>query len=164
MLEWKKSVNKCVGTQRITHILDYCIPSSNEYSAPIDNFYTALNDILRYCANPDVLENNLFLGPLMFTGIMSATENYIREILVSVLKICPISRAKASNQSICFGSVIWQGKDEIEKGAFENVSFADSSTIKKTLFNYLNINIKQSDLVFVQIEEFESICQIRHAV
>ena len=164
MDDWKNCVNKCFGLQKIQDMETYYEDYVSIYSAPIDNFYQAVREIISYSSNPPFLEENKFLGPTLFLNIISATENYLRQIMVGMLKLCPICRAEASNQSVCLGSVIWQGNSEIEKGAFENMSFADSSSIKKAIRNYLKITIQQRALSYAIFEEFDKLCQIRHAI
>ncbi len=92
------------------------------------------------------------------------TENYIREILTECIKICPICKRETANRSVSFGSMMWQRSGEFEKGIFENISFSDSSAIKKELKNSLKVDINKNELLSELLDEFDKLCQMRHAI
>lgn len=164
MIKWKECVNKTAGNETIQNIQAYLETESNVYKAPIDRFYTEVKKIIQFGSNIQVLEDNDFLGPLLYVGIISRTENYFREMMVECIKICPVCKKLVANHSISFGSVVWQKNGELEKGIFENLSFSDASAIKKEMKNCLGIEIKPSDLLAELLNEFDKLCQIRHAI
>ena len=167
MINWKKCINKPAENERIQSIESYLrreADTSDIYRAPIDRFYTEVRKIIGYGSDIHILEENVFLGPLLYVGIISKTENYIREIMVECIRICPICKSEMANHSVSFGSVMWQKNGEFEKGVFENVSFSDISIIKKELKNCLQIEIKKNELLSELLDEFEKLCQMRHAI
>lgn len=163
-MNWKDCVNKPVGNERVQDIQSYLVRSIITYKAPIDEFYIEVKRIIRYGSNIQMLEENDFLGPLLYVGIISKTENYIREILSACISLCPICKSATANRSVSLGSMMWQKNGEFEKGIFENISFSDSSAIRKELKNCLCIDINKSELLNEILDEFDKLCQMRHAI
>lgn len=164
MINWKECVNKMTGNEKIQDIQSYLKSEADIYKAPIDRFYIEVRKIIQFCTDIQVLEENDFLGPLLYVGIISKTENYFREIMVECIKICPICKNLVVNHSVSFGSVEWQKNGDFENGIFENLSFSDASAIKKEMKNCLRIEIKDKDLLNEMLEEFDKLCQMRHAI
>ena len=164
MISWKECVNKSAGNERVQDIQSYLTEGIITYKAPIDEFYIEVKKIIRYGSDIHMLEENDFLGPLLYVGIISKTENYIREILAACIKICPICKSETANRSVSLGSMMWQKNGEFEKGIFENISFSDSSAIKKELKNCLRIDLKKKELLSEILDEFDKLCQMRHAI
>lgn len=147
MIHWKDCVNKSAGNESVQDIQAYLAKEITSYRAPIDEFYVEVKRIVIYSSDICMLEENDFLGPLLYVGIISKTENYIREILAECIKICPICKSETANRNVSLGSMMWQKNGEFEKGIFENISFSDSSAIKKELRNCLRIDINKNDLL-----------------
>lgn len=164
MINWKDCINKSAGSERVQDIHAYLKQGISVYKAPIDEFYIEIKRIIRYCSDIQVLEENDFLGPLLYVGIISRTENYVRDILVECIKICPICKSEIANRTVSLGSMMWQKNGEFEKGIFENISFSDASAIKKELRYCLHIDIKETDLLGKILDEFDKLCQMRHAI
>lgn len=153
MINWKDCVNKSAGNERVQDIQFYLKKEVVAYKAPIDEFYVEVKKIVMYSSNIQMLEENDFLGPLLYVGIISKTENYIREILTECIKICPICKRETANRSVSFGSIMWRRSGEFEKGIFENISFSDSSAIKKELKNCLKVDINKNELLSEILDE-----------
>lgn len=164
MINWKDCVNKSAGNERVQDIQSYLTTETTAYKAPIDEFYVEVKRIVKYSSDIHMLEENDFLGPLLYVGIISKTENYIREILAECIKICPICKSETANRNVSLGSMMWQKNGEFEKGIFENISFSDSSAIKKELKNCLGVDIKKNELLSKILDEFDKLCQMRHAI
>lgn len=165
-LDWRNSVNQSVGIQKIRDINEYIdiIYDDNIYKSPIDRFYSSIKEILSLAKEPKYLDENKVIGQLLFIGVISATENYIREILSETISICPICKSKAAMQLISLGSVLWHAGSNVERGSFENLSFADSDTVKKTCKKFLGYDIEKTGLAYSALEEFDRICELRHGV
>lgn len=165
MINWKDCVNKAAGTERVQNIQSYLKKEIAAYKAPIDVFYAEVKRIVMYSSDIQMLEENEFLGPLLYVGIISKTESYIREVLAECIKICPICKKETANRNVSLGSMLWWKKNgDFEKGIFENMSFSDSSAIKKELKNCLRIDINKKELLSEILDEFDKLCQMRHAI
>ncbi len=166
MTNWRNCTNKCTETQKIRDISGYVRASEedNIYNSAIDRFYKTANEVIRMGNSIEVLENNSIIGGLFYIAIISATENYFREIMADIIAICPIAKGKAANQGISLGSVIWHGQGRLEKGAFENSSFADVDALKKAVKNYLDIDVSKVVAIADAFDEYSKLCQLRHAI
>ncbi|MCY6356004.1 hypothetical protein [Clostridium sp. ZS2-4] len=164
--DWINSVNQSGGSEKIRDINEYIekIDSGSLYKSAIDRFYKSVRGILSISRDPSYLDVNTVMGPLLFIGIISCTENYLREILSEAIKICPICKAKSASQSISLGSVLWHSGSNVERGSFENISFADADAIKKTCKKFLGYDIDKTGLAYAALEEFDKICELRHGV
>lgn len=164
MINWRNCVNNSTGNERIQDIQTYLKKEITDYKAPNDEFYAEVKRIVIYSSDMHMLEENDFLGPLLYVGIISKTENYIREILAECIRLCPICKKETANRNVSLGSMMWQKNGEFERGVFENISFSDSSAIKKELKNCLHVDIKKNDLLSELLDEFDRLCQMRHAI
>ncbi|APS49300.1 hypothetical protein AVI51_16710 (plasmid) [Piscirickettsia salmonis] len=92
METWKYSISATPSTVKISSIQDYICPYNTNMS-PIDTFYEGRNNLLR-AITPE--NENIYskITPLIIVGLISQTENYIRDIMAGVIKICPISKKK----------------------------------------------------------------------
>jgi hypothetical protein len=160
---WREAVNQTVSTAKIDDITQYVIPSSSPVQAPIDDFYTTMQEILTV-ATPEFLEAHLKMGPLLLTGMVSSTENYFRDLLARIIRVCPIAQAASSDQVIKLGSVIWHREGQIERGAFEHISFADADSIRSTCRKFLKYEIKKTGTTTNLLQEFDKICELRHGI
>lgn len=106
MINWKDCVNKSAGNERVQDIQSYMTKEITVYKALIDRFYAEVKRIVIYSSDIRMLEENDFLGPLLYVGIISKTENYVREILAECIKICPICKSETANRSVSLGSMM----------------------------------------------------------
>lgn len=164
-VNWRNSINQSTGFQRIANITDYVVGVDNvEYRSAIDRYYKTVRDILDIVKTPDYLEYHPSVGPLLFIGIVSGTENYFRDVMSETIRICPISQAKSSAQSINLGSVIWHAGCNVERGSFENISLADSDMIRNTCRKYIDFDINKTGSTSSALDEFDKICELRHGI
>ena len=163
---WSNAVNQSIGNQRITDINEYFenIATDILEKSAIDRFYRSITSILSIGRDPTYLDENVVIGPLFFIGLISCTENYLREILSEIIHICPICRAESANQSISLGSILWHSNSNIERGSFENISFADGEAIQKTCKKFLGYTLDKTGLACSALKEFDKMCQLRHAI
>jgi hypothetical protein len=161
--DWRNSINRNCSLERLSDINNYFFECDNTIESPIDMFYMSLRDII-VVANPDFLENHLSMGPLLLVGIVSATENYFRDILSNVIKICPKAQQSAADQTINFGSVVWHSGHNCERGCFENISFAGSENVQKACRNYIKYELKKNGLASEMLKQYDCVCELRHCI
>lgn len=162
MGDWKTAVSASASTVTIRNISSYVDVNFNDKS-PIDNFYNRRLSLLS-SVSPDFARENPSIPPLVIVGLISITENYFREILAGIIKLCPKAKEKSANKSVNLATA-WFGYGEMEKGAFENTSFSDAKTIKKTLNELIGINLNnQSNQINTPLDEFGKLCELRHAI
>ena len=86
MINWKDCINKPTGVERIQDIQSYLKKENDIYKAPIDRFYLEVRKIIGYCTDIQALEDNDFLGPLLYVGIISKTEIILEKLWLNVLE------------------------------------------------------------------------------
>jgi len=157
-MSWQQSVNQAVGVSRLGDIKDF-VRHGPSIGSPIDTFYSASREILMV-GTPAFLRAHPPMGPLLLVGLVSATENYFRDIFARIIQVCPVAKEYSAKQTINFGSVIWHGSRDMERGAFEHISFANSDTIIKSANNFLGFQIKATGA----LDEFAKVCELRHGI
>jgi hypothetical protein len=85
-MTWQQSVNQAVGVARLGDINDFVKEAPPIAEAPIDTFYSASQDILMV-GTPAFLSAHPSMGPLLLVGLVSATENYFRDIFTRVIQV-----------------------------------------------------------------------------
>jgi hypothetical protein len=158
-MSWRNSVNQTFGIARITDINTFVRAEAFTEETPIDIFYQASKDIL-LVGTPAFLSAHPSMGPLLLVGLVSATENYFRDIFSRLIQICPIAKATSADQSIKLGSVVWHGGRDVERGAFEHISFADVDTVIRASRNFLKYELQKTDTLL----EFGKVCELRHGI
>jgi hypothetical protein len=132
--------------------------------SPIDNFYATTSEINTKCTPAFVSANGPTISGLMLVGLISATENYFRDVLGNILSICPISQNKSSEQKIQLGSLLWSEGSALNKAAFEFMAFSNSRNVTETFNNFLNYNISQHGSWKSWLTEYDKLCELRHAI
>ncbi len=161
IVDWKKSVSASPSTvtiRDITNYVDIC-PVAN---SPIDSFYIERKNLLR-AITPEYANSNPSISPLVLVGLISLTENYFREVLAGIITICPKAKQKSATKSLNLATA-WIGFGEMEKGAFENISFSDPKTVKKNLNDLVGINVSNINQISTPLDEFGKLCELRHAI
>lgn len=161
--KWMHSVNQIVGTTKINDINNYVECCDFKYESPIDKFYSSTFEVLKV-GTPEFFKENQKLASLFVVGLVSAAENYFRDILSSIIRICPLAQRTASEQSINLGSVVWHGFGQVERGAFEHLSFADQEIIKKTCNKFIDFAINDNSPIDIILREFDKVCELRHGI
>jgi hypothetical protein len=160
---WHSCVCQDASAARIVDVLSYAVPDAASSVSPIDRFYILSRDILK-AAHPDLLKAHPTTGPLFLVGLISATENYFRDVLARVIRVCPIAQMESSDEMIRLGSVVWHGGIEVERGAFEHIAFTAAKNIFTTCLKFLGYQLKAKGGAMVMLEEFEKVCELRHAI
>jgi hypothetical protein len=162
-LAWKESMSRAARAARITVPAKYLSVGPRHQTSPIDLYYQNTTDILR-AAEPAFLAQHPTLGALMLVGVVSATENYIRDIYARFLSFCPMSQDAAAQQTVSLGTVFWHGGILLERGAFEHISFAGADNIRLTCKKYIGYDFKKNQQADVAMIEFDKVCELRHGI
>ena len=162
MSNWKNCICQNVGSERIGNLNDYVSLHTANDQSPIDQFYLEIQNINNLFPF-EVWGTNYWVGSLASIAIVSSVENYFRQIFSKILKLCVDSQNLSANNQISLGSVIWHPSNEIERGAFENLSLASSESIKKTAKKFIGIDLKAKGLEII-LTEFDKVCELRHGI
>lgn len=162
-MSWKDSVNQAIGSARITNISAYSNAVGSLNGNPIDRFYESLRN-LNTIGTTQFLASHPSIGPLIFLGHISATENYLREIFAFILRSCGVAKKAAADHGVKWGSILWHRSGTIEMAAFEHLSFAGEAEIKKACKNFLSFQINDASPLASPLSEFNQLCELRHSV
>lgn len=161
-VDWKALANKPSGLTRV-HNIDLYLSSDSSQHSPIDRYYEQRRNAITI-ATPDLATAAPWLTAYILVSVVSATELYFREVFSKTISICPYSQKISAEQSIHIGSILWHGSDAYSKAAFEHLSFAGSEKIKKCSKDFLGHEIKKTSQTFKALDEFDTICELRHGI
>lgn len=130
--------------------------------APIDFYLINSRDIIQY-GTPFQLNQMNKIGGLLLLGLISSAEGYFRSILSATLDICPICKNTAAEKQINLGGVLWHGKGEFRRSAFEHMSFASGKDITSAAKGFLDFEMKGSIFKTI-LADFDTICHLRHGL
>jgi hypothetical protein len=160
---WSECVNQQLGSSGIADIHSYVRPCAATTDPPIDVFYRSLDELLKV-GTPASITSDPVIGRLIVVGCVSATENYFRNVFSQILKICPTSRKRAAKQTVNFGSVLWHGAADLERGAFEGRAFSDPDTIVEYCQKFVGLEIAKASPLRFHLSHFATICELRHCI
>ena len=161
--DWHKSVCRPGATGGVPAFRAYVSAQSSSGYSPIDQFLAA-TEALTMRGKPAFFDDFPELRGLLIAALASQTENYFRELFSRLLVVCPVSQVKASHRDMKLGSAIWHRAGQLERGAFEHFSFASSDNITDTLNRYFEIKVDERSDPFPLLQQFDTLCEIRHAV
>jgi len=160
---WRDSVCRSSAPASITDIRQYVSALDGQQRSPIDEFYIAVQNLLLLAA-PQLLNEHKPLGGLVTVGLVSATENYFRDLFAQIIRICPLAQTKSSGQTVHLGSVVWHRSGYVERGAFEHLSLAGEKNIKESCEKFVDYRLKSKGATANVLVEFDKVCEIRHGI
>ncbi|WP_128345710.1 hypothetical protein [Aeromonas caviae] len=163
-MTWKNSVNMAHVALAIQDPALFVEEITISTSTPIDNFYSTTSEINTKCTPLFISENGNVISSLMLIGLISATENYFREVLGQILSLCPVSQLKSVEQKIQLGSLLWGDKSAHNKTAFEFLAFSNSKNVIDTFNNFLGHQVSQHGSWKIGLREYDKLCELRHAI
>lgn len=155
----------CVCSESGPHSInaaDFCIPAPELLSSPIDSYYEFSEHVLQL-GTPQGLGDSHTLGRLLLLGLVSGVEAYFRQVLSSVLRLCPISREHASEQQVALGAIDYYGSDQAELGIFDKSSLASYDGVANWTKKLTGLPVQQGSAVAASLLQFDRICHLRHA-
>jgi hypothetical protein len=163
-MTWQNSVCMSLGVNKINDINNFIKVHPAPTESAIDKFYSASNAILTKCSPNFIADNGNEISGLMLIGLISATENYFRDVLGYILSVCPSSQAHSAEQKIQLGSLLWGPNSLHSRSAFEFLAFSNSKNISDTFKNFTNHTVKQNGAWKACLAEFDKLCELRHAI
>jgi len=160
---WRSSVCRAASASVIADSSKYAQPVPHAAVAPIDTYYAASIALLK-AADSAYLSAHPSIGPLALVGTVSATENYLRDVLARIIALCPIAQDAAASQSISLGTVIWHSGVLPERGAFEHLSFAGADNTRLTIRKFIGYELKKNGPTEAMLAEFDKVCELRHGI
>lgn len=160
---WRDSVCMSLGKKSVPSVDALTSETDFPTCSAIDTFYSGTSAITRIPPDFHTVYGNDILG-LLFVGLISATENYFRDILGFILSACPIAKAHSAEEKIQLGSLLWAPAEIHNRSAFEFMAFSSGENIRKTIQNFLDHQIRKSGTWHAMLAEFDKLCEFRHAI
>lgn len=119
--------------------------------------------ILAKLANTQI---NSKLMNLLLLGYISSVEAYVRKLLRDLINIDVFVRQECELKTISFGATYYQSKEMLPESLMEGVSFAKSENIIRKCNELLGLSIQPSrgSRLDIAMNEYNSICQLRHCI
>lgn len=162
-MTWKNSVCMTLGRVHCPDMNKMVEEKDTVEISPIDYFYNATAEILKIPPDFFTTYSKDFAG-LFYVGLISATENYFRDILGYILTECPLSQAHSADERVQLGSLLWSPKDLHSRSAFEFMAFSSGKNIKDTIHKFLNYQLKNTGVAYSMVMEYDKLCELRHAI
>lgn len=142
-------------------------PGDSE-SSPLDSFNRAHVALIKLSGLVgskalDADASSVLAGQILL-GYVSATELFLRETISVMAIVCPYTRKLNQDQMIRFGALDYYDRNNIGYAISERVSFSESGMIRKHLSERLGLQTNISSSLGRAIEDFERLCQVRHAL
>lgn len=163
-MNWKNCACQTSHRIQIADINLYVSSSTISSKSAIDCFYDSTEAILTRIGPAYFSTHTQEISSLLYIGLISATENYFRDILGFVLSICPISRNHASEERIQLGSFLWGGSELHNRTAFDFIAFSSSKNIRETINKFINYKPEQQGTWYAMLSEYDKLCEIRHGI
>lgn len=101
---------------------------------------------------------------LVLLGYISAIESYIREIIRKTINLDKFSNLFCEAEEITYGAALTCSVELLPEVLLENASFASKENISKAFKQYLGLKGHQPNELLTTLEEFETICHLRHCI
>lgn len=163
-MTWRNCISQSSGAVGIVDIDAYVLKVKANNDSAIDKYYAATEAILLQ-APPSFFQTfPSQISALLYIGLISATENYIRDVLGFVLSVCPIARKKAAVQKVQLGSFLWGGAELHRRTAFDFISFSSSENIGDALAKFAGFQARTNSTLRTMLDEYDNLCEIRHGI
>jgi hypothetical protein len=101
---------------------------------------------------------------LVLLGYVSAVEGYFRQIIRELVNLDSDVKANCRLVQVNFGATYYGAKEMLPESLMDGVSFTSKKNIINTCKNLLDIPLLASTRLAKPLEDFDSICQLRHCV
>ncbi|BDU19435.1 hypothetical protein [Dyella sp. GSA-30] len=163
-MTWKNSVSRAGSAVVIADVNAYVSSAAGAASSPMDRYYAATEGILVKVDPAYFLAYPNEVLALLYVGLISATENYFRDTLGFILRVCPIARTKAAEEKVQLGSFLWGGADLHSRTAFDFIAFSSAKNVSETLAKFVGHQIKKNGVWSAMLPEYDRLCEIRHGI
>lgn len=159
-------VSQIPTTDNDLNVESYVYTDVANNDSAIDAFYKSTKPIIiEVNSNREKYDESPWLGCFTVLAIISATENYIREIFKEVILICPIAQNNINDdQKVRLRSVLWNTSDDMIRALFEDISFSNSKTIKDKLNKILGVTSLSGRTHADLFKSFDLVCNLRHGI
>jgi len=147
----------------VTHeLFDDLSSQGRSVPSPIDRFILNTQDINKLFAVQTQISPAL--GSLILLGYVSAFESYVRAVIRRIINVDEVAMSLNEDSSVHFGAALHQSTEMLPEALLEGTSFASAKNIKDAIKARLGVKGNFPADVTHALEEFQSICELRHCV
>lgn len=139
-----------------------CTTCTTAAASPIDEYYTLARELLTRSARPEIMGDQMLMR-LLLLELVSGAELYFRRVLSSLVLLCPVTRAIASQKTLPLGAAYYYDAESVALGLFEHTSLSGQEELKKQTKQIADLDIKPTSSEGVALADFEKVCHLRHA-
>lgn len=163
-MTWRNAVCMMTGRALCPDVNTLVSPLNGPSKSPIDDFYASTSATLTRIDPNFLTTYGEDIAGLLFVGLISSTENYFRDILGFILGVCPIAQSHSSDEKIQLGSLLWAEDQLQNRAAFEFLPFSSAENVRKAVTKFCKHTIKSKGTFDLMLEEYDKLCELRHAV
>lgn len=163
-MTWRNSVCQVSSASAIANINAFVSSGPSVTRSAIDGYYAATEGILASLGPSYFTTYPKEICNLLYIGLISATENYFRDVLGFVLSICPIAKDHAAEEKVQLGSYLWGGSNLHGRTAFDFIAFSSPKNVSETMAKFVRHQIKENGVWHRMLPEYGKLCELRHGI
>lgn len=130
--------------------------------SPVDGFYDYTTSLIKLGDN-EFLQEDPIHGRLLLLGLIGAAEHYFRSTLAGLITRCPLCQQCAGSHLVPLSAVSYYSRDTLPYGLLEGVSLSSADEIRRRTSKLTPFSITERSSVDVALNQFDMLCQLRHA-
>lgn len=99
---------------------------------------------------------------MLTAGVVSAAEEYFREVIVRSVLTCPLCRMHVSAIPTTVGAALSGSDEDALHTSLEATSFSSASKLKEASATYLNFSWAKDSSLGTAMQLFDVVCTLRH--
>lgn len=128
---------------------------------PIDQYYKRARAILvengaTWCTD--------WHRQLFVVHLVGLAEVYARNVLATLVRICPGTERTALRKQLSLGSVGYYSTGDHAFGILDHQALSGCAEICRATAQIADFDIKQNSSAYAALEGFDRVCQLRHAI
>lgn len=147
--------------RKIDTTLFFNLTESHNAQSPYDQFLENSVKLNRFWAlNPEI-EISQELGILLLLGYVSAVEGYMRALIRRLINCDPYSQKACESLQVAYGAVMHHRTEALSDALLEETVFSSGPSIEQALKKFIGLPGLSGSTKSL-IEQYDSICQLRH--
>jgi hypothetical protein len=99
---------------------------------------------------------------VLTAGVVSAAEEYFREVIVLTALVCPLCRERVSSLQTTVGAALSGSAADALHTSLEGISFSSASNLKEASSKYLGFTWKRDSSLATAMGLYNVACTLRH--
>ncbi|WP_414540226.1 hypothetical protein [Stenotrophomonas forensis] len=140
-------------------------PPTGGSSNPVSEYFSATESLkVKIIEAAGVGDAELF--GLLTIGVISSVEYYLRSVLSAIPFLCPVARRHVEMAMVPIGAFDFYGEPSLRRlsACFDHESLADGDKIKKYCEKFTGLKLSGDSSANKTIDDFDTLCEIRHCL